>query len=219
MAKDIIIICPEKNVYLNGVDELNLTEKQEASLSFEGTPPLNPSLHYIIVPQKNTACQYTLTGGRKVISKRFFLAGFNDAGEFVEVRTVGVQTLRAMGYAFVEKGVEKPLIQVEDNGKGNYRAVSGTEYVHALDDTRFIKVVDHRATVEKPVVIRALGARPTYTSKFDDETRVMVVDGDYAVLQVTNMKTFENLGEPSAKELVEALKACAEAGGANFYAL
>lgn len=212
-------MCPEKNAYLDTDEALNLTEKQGPPLYFEGTPPLNPSLHYIIVPQKNTACQYTLTGGRKVVSKRFFLAGFNDAGEFVEVRTVGVRTLRAMGYAFVEKGVEKPLIQVEDNGKGNYRAVSGTEYVHAMEDTRFIKVVDHRATVEKPVVIRALGARPTYTSKFDEDTHVMIVDGNYAVLQVTYMKMFENVGEPSAKELVEALKACAEAGGANFYAL
>lgn len=219
MAKDVIILCPEKNVYLQNEDELNLTEKQESSLSFEGTPPLNPSLHYIIVPQKNTACQYTLTGGRKVISKRFFLAGFDDSGKFNEIRTVGVQTLRAMGYAFVEKGVEKPLIQVEDNGKGNYRAVTGTEYVHAMDDTRFIKVSEHRAVVEKPVVIRALGTRPTYTSKFDEETRVMIVDGDYAVLQVTNMKTFENVGEPSKEELAVAIKLCTEAGGANFYAL
>lgn len=224
MAKSKAGLCPETLNFNASSDALNLSEKQEASIEASiRNAALDSNLVYVIVPQKNTAVDYAITTddgvSRKVASKRFFCAGFDSLGNLVEVRTVGVQTLRAMAFCFVEDGVAAPIIKVEPNGKGNFKAVQGTTYVRAMDDTRFIKVADHRATVDRPTAFRALGTRDAYASKFGADGIMERDEQNNAILDVTHMKMFVKDSLP-AKELVQAaLEACKEVGGSNFYEL
>lgn len=220
MAKEIVFVCPETLSFTNDDKALNISEKQEQSINAPRNAPLDPALHYVIVPQKNTAVNYRIIidGTPQVRpSKRFFCVGFDDQGNFVEVRTVGVSTLRGMAYAFKEDGKAAPTIHVEINDEGNYRSAQGTSYVRAMDDTRFITAKDLRALVEKPVTFRALGQREAYASKFDNGK--MVVNGDLAVLDIVNLKLFKKDSDPTEAEVTTALKACKEIGGDNFYEL
>lgn len=225
MAKSKANLCPETLNFSSNADSLNLNAKQEESIENSiRNAALDSNLVYVIVPQKNTAVDYVIGRNtdntpRQVTSHRFFCAGFDSLGNLVEVRTVGVQTLRAMAYCFVEDGVAAPIIKVEDNGKGNFKAVQGTTYVRAMDDTRFIKVVDHRAAVDRPTAFRALGTRDAYASKFGDDRIMMRDEQGNAVLEVTHMKMFVKDSLPAAELVKAALEACKEVGGNNFYEL
>lgn len=225
MAKSKASLCPETLNFNASSDALNLSEKQEASIEASiRNAALDSNLVYVIVPQKNTAVDYMINvegqpAPRKVASKRFFCAGFDSLGNLVEVRTVGVQTLRAMAFCFVEDGVAAPIIKVEPNGKGNFKAVQGTTYVRAMDDTRFIKVADHRATVDRPTAFRALGTRDAYASKFGPDGIMERDENSNAILDITHMKMFVKDQLPAAELVKAALEACKEVGGNNFYEL
>lgn len=224
MAKSKVTLCPETLNFNASSDALNFHEKQEASIEASiRNAALDSNLVYVIVPQKNTAVDYNIPvengAPRKVASKRFFCAGFDSLGNLVEVRTVGVQTLRAMAFCFVDDVIAKPIIKTEPNGKGNYRAVQGTTYVRAMDDTRFIKIVNQRAIVECPTAIRALGTRDVYASSFGPDGIMRRDANGNAILQVNRMKMFTKATLPSAELIEKAMNACEEVGGSNFYAL
>lgn len=225
MAKSKACLCPETLHFNASSDALNFHEKQEVSTEASiRNAALDSNLIYVIVPQKNTAVDYNIRiegepGPRKVASKRFFCAGFDSLGNLVEVRTVGVQTLRAMAFCFVDDVIAKPIIKTEPNGKGNYRAVQGTTYVRAMDDTRFIKIVNQRAIVECPTAIRALGTRDVYASSFGPDGMMRRDANGNAILQVNRMKMFAKATLPSAELIEKAMDACEEVGGTNFYAL
>ncbi len=213
MAKEVISLLNEDTQFSNKVE---INENLENSLNFKGTAPLNTELRYILVPQKNTAASYVIDK-KQIVSPRFFVAGIDDNNRIVEVRTIGVNTMRAMAYAFVTLGEPAPEIRVEMNENGKYRAVQGTSYVHAMSSTKFIEAADHRAIVKTTVTLVPLGARPVYRSTWDDGQ--MVVSDGKAVLGTENMKMFQVTDNPTEDLVKEAIKVIKEAAGQDFYDL
>lgn len=210
----------EKNIKLNEEttfsSKVEIGQKLAESLNFAGTTPLNAELRYVMVPQKNTAATYVIDGA-EVVSPRLFLAGIDDDNNIVEVRTVGVNTLRAMAYGFVTVGEPAPVIEVTVNNEGKFRAKQGTPYVHAMESTSFLKAEDNRVIVAKPVTIVSLGARQAYTSSW--ENHEMVTEDGHAVLTTVNMKVFKRTDNPTESLIEEAVKAIKEVAGNNFYGL
>ena len=196
--------------------KVEIGQKLSDSLNFAGTAPLDTELRYIMVPQKNTAATYVIDGV-EVVSPRLFLAGIDDDNNIVEIRTVGVNTLRAMAYGFVTLGEPAPVIEVTTNKEGKFRAKQGTPYVHAMESTSFLKAEDNRVIVAKPVTIVPLGTRQAYTSSW--ENHEMVIADGHAVLSTVNMKLFKRTDNPTESLIKEAVKAIKEVAGENFYGL
>ena len=196
--------------------KVEIGQKLSDSLNFSGTAPLDTELRYIMVPQKNTAATYVIDGA-EVVSPRLFLAGIDDNDNIVEIRTVGVNTLRAMAYGFVTLGEPAPVIEVTTNKEGKFRAKQGTPYVHAMESTSFLKAEDNRVIVAKPVTIVPLGTRQAYTSSW--ENHEMVIEDGHAVLATVSMKLFKRTDNPTESLIKEAVKAIKEVAGNNFYGL
>ena len=214
-AKTVISLCPEK---LNFSDKTSLRPEQINSLNFERATPLDPSLKYVAVPQKNFASTYVIDGDT-VTSHRFWLVGIDDTNTIKTVRSVAFNTLRAMALGRVQEGVPAPVVKAVLNEQGKYRTQQGWQYIHAMNDSSFIKAEGDRAVIKNPVVIRANGSAEVYRAKFNKD-RTMSVTNGIVDLANDSMKFYTLTDETPSADVV---KACVEAlqttCGSNYYPL
>lgn len=214
-AKTVISLCPEK---LNFSDKTSLRPEQINSLNFERATPLDPSLKYVAVPQKNFASDYTIDGDT-VTSLRFWLVGLDDTNTIKTIRSVAFNTLRAMALGRVQEGVPAPVVKAVLNDQGKYRTQQGWQYIHAMNDSSFIKAEGDRAVIKNPVVIRANGSAEVYRAKFNKDRTMSVTDG-IVNLATDSMKFYTLTDETPSADVV---KACVEAlqttCGSNYYPL
>ena len=105
-AKTVISLCPEK---LNFSDKTSLRPEQINSLNFERATPLDPSLKYVAVPQKNFASTYDINGN-EVVSQRIWLVGLDDTNTIKTIRSGAINTFRAMALGRVQEGVPAPVV-------------------------------------------------------------------------------------------------------------
>lgn len=214
-AKTVISLCPEK---LNFSDKTSLRPEQINSLNFERATPLDPSLKYVVVPQKNFASDYTIDGDT-VTSLRFWLVGIDDTNTIKTVRSVAFNTLRAMALGRVQEGVPAPVVKAVLNEQGKYRTQQGWQYIHAMNDSSFIKAEGDRAVIKNPVIIRANGSAEVYRAKFNKDRTMSVTNG---IIDLANdsMKFYTLTDETPSADVV---KACVEAlqttCGSNYYPL
>jgi hypothetical protein len=185
--------------------------------NFERTPVLNPALRWIIPPQENCAVKMNITGVGKRISKRIWAAGLNASGVVESVRSISVASLRAMALGYVKEGVNAPDIAATLNAEGNLRTAPGTSYIHAMDDTTWIKGENNFYVVKTPVAIQPNGSAEVYQAEFK-EGKMQAVDGKVS-LTTTNMKFFSLLASPTDAEVEAAAAAIKEAVDDQFYAL
>jgi hypothetical protein len=214
-AKTVVSLCPEK---LNFSNQTSLRPEQINSLNFERATPLDPSLKYIAVPQKNFASTYDINGN-EVVSQRIWLVGIDDTNTIKTIRSGAINTFRAMALGRVQEGVSAPVVKAVLNEQGKYRTQQGWQYIHAMNDSSFIKAEGDRAVVKNPVVIRANGSAEVYRAKFNQDRTMSVTDG-IVDLTTDSMKFYTLTDEKPSAEVV---KACVEAlqttCGSNFYAL
>lgn len=216
MAKENLNLCPEKNVYVSG-DARLISDKQQESVNFERTPLLDPNLRWVIPAQENCAVEMNITGVGKRTSRRIWAAGIDEKGVVISVRSLGVATLRAMALGFVKEGVPAPVISTILNDAGAIRTAPGTQYIHAMEDTTWIKGENHLYVVKSPVALKPTGASEVYQAKFADG-KMQAVDG-HVELETTNMKFYQRLSDPTADEVKAAVEAIVASVGDNFYAL
>ena len=216
MAKENLNLCPEKNVYVGG-DARLITDKQQESVNFERTPVLDPNLRWIIPSQENCAVKMNITGVGERTSRRIWAAGLDADGKVVSVRSLGVATLRAMALGLVKEGVAAPVISTTLNDEGAVRTAPGTQYIHAMEDTTWIKGENHLYVVKKPTALKPAGSSEVYQAKFVDG-KMQAVDG-HVELETTNMKFYQRLADPTAEEVKAAIEAISTSVGDNFYAL
>ena len=214
-AKTVISLCPEK---LNFSDKTSLRPEQINSLNFERATPLDPSLKYVAVPQKNFASTYDINGN-EVVSQRIWLVGLDDTNTIKTIRSGAINTFRAMALGRVQEGVPAPVVKAVLNEQGKYRTQQGWQYIHAMNDSSFIKAEGDRAVIKNPVVIRANGSAEVYRAKFNKDRTMSVTDG-IVDLATDSMKFYTLTVEmPSA----DVVKACVEAlqttCGSNYYPL
>lgn len=216
MAKEVSSLCPEKNIYAAG-DERKISDKQQDSANFERTPLLDPALRWICVPQENFATKVNIPGVGERISKRFWFGGLDDNGKIVTVRSISVASLRAMALGRVIEGVDAPVISAALNEEGAVRTAPGTQYIHAMNDTTWIKGENHYYVVKAPIALKPTGSAEVYQAAFEDG-KMQASDGKVE-LTTTNMKFFELVSAPTAAEVEEATAAIKLVAGDNFYAL
>lgn len=216
MAKENLNLCPEKNTYVGG-DDRKITDRQQESVNFERTPALDPSLRWIVVPQENCAVKMNIAGVGERVSRRFWAAGLDENGVAVSVRSVGVATFRAMALGFVKDGVAAPIISATTNESGATRTAPGTQYVHAMEDTTWIKGENNLYVVKTPIAFKPAGTSEVYQAKFVDG-KMQAVDG-HVELETTNMKFFSRLANPTEAEIKTAIDAIKLSVADNFYAL
>jgi hypothetical protein len=216
MAKENLNLCPEKNVYVAG-DARLISDKQQESVNFERTPVLDPNLRWIVPAQENCAVKMNITGVGERTSRRIWAAGLDANGKVVSVRSLGVATLRAMALGFVREGVAAPVISTTLNDEGAVRTAPGTQYVHAMEDTTWIKGENHLYVIKSPVALKPTGSSEVYQAKFVDG-KMQAVDG-HVELETTNMKFYQRLADPTADEAKAAAEAITSSVGENFYAL
>lgn len=214
-AKTVISLCPEK---LNFSDKTSLRPEQINSLNFERATPLDPSLKYVAVPQKNFASTYDINGN-EVVSQRVWLVGLDDTNTIKTIRSGAINTFRAMALGRVQEGVPAPVVKAVLNEQGKYRTQQGWPYIHAMNDSSFIKAEGDRAVIKNPVVIRANGSAEVYRAKFNADRTMSVTDG-IVDLATDSMKFYTLTDEKPSAEVV---KACVEAlqttCGSNYYPL
>ena len=214
-AKTVVSLCPEK---LNFSDQTSLRPEQIDSLNFERATPLDPSLKYIAVPQKNFASTYDINGN-EVVSQRIWLVGIDDTNTIKTIRSGAINTFRAMALGRVQEGVSAPVVKAVLNEQGKYRTQPGWQYIHAMNDSSFIKAEGDRAVVKNPVVIRANGSAEVYRAKFNQDRTMSVTDG-IVDLTTDSMKFYTLTDETPSAEIVEAcIEALQDTCGSNFYAL
>ena len=216
MAKEKVSLCPEHNEYVSG-DARKITDRQQEAANFERTPVLNPALRWIIPPQENCAVKMNITGVGERISKRIWAAGLNADGNVESVRSISVASLRAMALGYVKEGVAAPEVSAVTNAEGNLRTAPGTSYIHAMDDTTFIKGENNFYVVKESVAIQPAGSAEVYQAKFE-EGKMQAVDGKVALV-TTTMKFFNLLSTPTEAEVAAATAAIKEAVEDQFYAL
>lgn len=216
MAKESINLCPEKNVYLSG-DARKITDKQQESVNFERTPLLDPALRWVIPAQENCAVEMNIAGVGKRTSRRIWAAGLNSDGVAESVRSLGVATLRAMALGLVKEGVAAPVIAATTNEDGTIRAASGTQYIHAMEDTSWIRGENNLYVIKAPVAVKPTGSAQVYQAHFE-EGKMQAVDGHVA-LDTVNMKFYQRLSDPTEAEIVAAKAAIESSVPENFFPL
>ncbi len=216
MAKEVINLCPEKNTYVSG-DARKINDKQQESVNFERTPLLDPALRWIAPAQENFAAEVNIPEVGKRISKRFWFAGLDATGKVVSVRSISVASLRQMALGLVKEGVDAPVISATLNAEGATRTAPGTQYIHAMADTSWIRGENHLYVVKSPIALKPAGAAEVYQAKFV-EGKMQAIDGKVA-LETTNMKFFELLGAPTDAEIAAATEAIKDSVSDQFYAL
>lgn len=215
MAKELVNLCPEKNVYASD-EARKISDKQQESVNFERTPLLNPDLRWICPAQENFASEMKINGVDRV-SKRIWFAGFNSDGIVASVRSISVASLRAMALGLVKDGIAAPVISTTVNAEGATRTAPGTQYIHAMNDTTWIKGENHLYVVKTPVAIKSAGSAEVYVPHFS-EGKMQTIDGKVA-LETNNMKFFELLSAPTDAEVAAAKEAIIASVGEHFYAL
>lgn len=216
MAKEIVSLCPERNVYVAG-DDRKISDKQQDSVNFERTPQLSADLRWICPRQENFATKLNIAGVGERISKRLWFAGLDENGNVASVRSISVASLRAMGLGLVKDGIEAPVVDAVVNEEGATRTAPGTRYIHAMDDTSWIKGENHLYVVKTPTAIRPTGNEEVYQAAFEDG-KMQAIDGKVQ-LTTTNMKFFALDKAPADYEIEKATAAIKQAVGDNFYAL
>lgn len=216
MAKENLNLCPEKNEYVAG-DARYISDKQQESVNFERTPVLDPSLRWVVPAQENCAVKMNITGVGERTSRRIWAAGLDDNNKVISVRSLGVATLRAMALGLVKDGVAAPVISATKNDEGATRTAPGTQYIHAMNDTTWIKGENHLYVVKQPVTIQPAGSSEVYQAKFIDG-KMQATDG-HVELETTNMKFYNRLPDPSEADIKAATDAIKASVGDHFYAL
>lgn len=216
MAKEVINLCPEKNTYVSG-DARKINDKQQESVNFERTPLLDPALRWIAPAQENFAAEVNIPEVGKRISKRFWFAGLDATGKVVSVRSISVASLRQMALGLVKEGVDAPVISATLNAEGATRTAPGTQYIHAMADTSWIRGENHFYVVKTPVALKPAGAAEVYQAEFK-EGKMQAIDGKVA-LTTTNMKFFELVAAPTDAEIATAVEAIKDSANDQFYAL
>lgn len=195
----------------------SIGDKLKATLQFEKSMPLDPSLEYVIVPQKNFATEHEIDNETR-ISPRLWLCGIDSTNTLKTIRSISINTLLAMAFAEVVEGEAAPQVKARDDN-GKWKPERGWKYVHALDDTSFIKPVDDRAVVYDAIALRSLGNREVYRSKFNED-RTMKVNNGYLELETGSMRKFQVSDLKVSKEVVDAcIAALKKECGKNFYEL
>lgn len=186
------------------------------SLSFEKQQPLDPTLNYVIVPQKNFAAEYNIEGVTR-ISPRLWIVGIDGNNVLQTIRSVSINSLLGMAFQDVVDGTPAPEIKAILKPDGGYKPQQGWKYVHALDDSSFLKAEGKRAVVRKPIILRSLGNFEVWRGQFTDQK--LTATNGYIDLTTDSMRKFRTDGVPSdavVQQCVEALKAeC----GDDFYPL
>lgn len=216
MAKENVNLCPEHNEYVGG-DSRKITDRQQESANFERTPILSDKLRWVCPPQENCAVKMNITGIGERISKRLWFAGFNAEGEVESVRSISVASLRAMALGLVKEGVDAPKIAASVNAEGATRTAPGTPYVHAMEDSSFIKGENNLYVVKQGVAIKPAGSAEVYNPLFE-EGKMQSEDG-LVKLTTSNMKFFELLDAPTEEEVAKAAEAIKASVDDQFYAL
>ena len=216
MAKEISSLCPERNNFVSG-DDRKISDKQQESANFERTPLLDPALRWICPKQENFATKINIAGVGERISKRFWFGGLDENGKVVTVRSISVASLRAMALGLVKDGVDAPVISAVENEAGATRTAPGTSYIHAMNDTTWIKGENNYYVVKAPIALKPAGSAEVYQAKFEDG-KMQAIEGKVE-LTTTNMKFFELVGAPTDAEVAEATAAIKLVAGDNFYAL
>lgn len=217
MAKETINLCPEHNTYASD-DQRKITDAQMAAANFERTPVLDASLSWVCPAQENFATVINILGVGPRVSKRFWFAGFDADGVVRSVRSISVSSLRAMALGFVKEGIDAPVISAAVNESGATRTAPGTRYIHAMEDTSWIRGENNLYIVKEPIVLRAAGSAEVYQAKFEGGQMQKTDDGKVALNTVT-MKFFEKIGVPTKEQLEAAAAAISMSEGDHFYAL
>lgn len=214
MSRTSNSLMTEKHDYAK---EQTIGDKLKASLMFEKSMPLDPSLDYVIVPQKNFATKHVIDNEER-ISPRLWLVGIDASNVIKTIRSISINTLLAMAFAEVVEGEAAPQVKARDDN-GKWKPERGWKYVHALDDTSFIKPLDDRAVVYNAVVLNSVGNREVYRSKFNAD-RTMKVTNGYIDLETGPMRKFKLSDVKISKDTVDAcIAALQKECGKNFYAM
>ena len=217
MAKETINLCPEHNTFASD-DQRKITDAQMAAANFERTPVLDPSLIWVCPAQENFATVINILGVGPRVSKRFWFAGFDADGNVKSVRSISVSSLRAMALGFVKEGVDAPVISAATNENGATRTAPGTRYIHAMEDTSWIRGANNLYIVKEPICLKATGSAEVYQAAFKEGQMQKTEDGKVELNTVT-MKFFEKVGVPTDEELQKAAAAISMSEGDHFYAL
>lgn len=165
-ATQTISLCPEKNAYSANQ---NVSDEAVRSANFEPNQPLDYGVRHIIIEQNNTSVDYDIPGVGVRSSARFW-AGAVKGNKVLALRTIGNASMRAMG--FKEKtAADKtaPEILAIQNAEGKWRAERGVDYIHALNDTSFIKGENNRLYITTPVAIIPRRRGNVWTSAFESD--------------------------------------------------
>lgn len=217
MAKENLNKCPEHNIYATEEERMSTNDTYlRPGIYFERTPVLDPHLRWVCPVQENCATKLNITGVGERISKRFWVAGFDERGQVLSVRSIGIATIlmKAVGVV-MEDGEDAPTLYAIRNESGEWALPPDSSYFHAMEDTSWFRDDGFVFSVIRPIAFKPAGSKEVYCPKFING-KFIISDG-HIELETTNMKFYSLEEEPSEEEEKEATLEIRGAVGDHFY--